>query len=317
MQKIGPEDWKQMFELLDTALDLPPAERNTWVETLDGSYERLKPALRELLSRHAANNSDAFLRELPHFTNVAGTSTSPLSLPEPGHHVGSYRLIRELGHGGMGSVWLAERADGVFKRTVALKLPHVTWIGGLAQRMARERDILATLEHPNIARLYDAGVDELGRPFMAMEYVEGQGIDRYCTERRLTVEQILPLILQVARAVAHAHARLVVHRDLKPGNILVTADGSVRLLDFGVAKLLESQTGEQTQFAARAFTPDYAAPEQIDGAPIGTASDVYSLGVVSYQLLAGWLPHSKQSAAEHGEKPETSGRPGSVQRIIR
>ena len=178
MQKIGPEDWKQMFELLDTALDLPPAERNTWVETLDGSYERLKPALRELLSRHAANNSDAFLRELPHFTNVAGISTSPLSLPEPGHQIGCYRLIRELGHGGMGSVWLAERADGVFKRTVALKLPHVTWIGGLAQRMARERDILATLEHPNIARLYDAGVDEFGRPFMAMEYVEGQSIDR-------------------------------------------------------------------------------------------------------------------------------------------
>jgi tetratricopeptide (TPR) repeat protein len=292
MQRIGPEDWKQMFELLDTALDLPPAERNTWVETLEGSYERLKPALRELLSRHAANNSDAFLRELPQFTNVAGIGTSSLSLPEPGHQIGSYRLVRELGRGGMGSVWLAERADGVFKRTVALKLPHVTWIGGLAERMARERDILATLEHPNIARLYDAGVDELGRPFMAMEYVEGHSIDRYCAEHRLSIDRILPLIVQVARAVAHAHARLVVHRDLKPGNILVTADGSVRLLDFGVAKLLEQQAGEQTQFAARAFTPDYAAPEQISGAPIGTAADVYSLGVVSYQLLAGSLPRS-------------------------
>jgi tetratricopeptide (TPR) repeat protein len=190
----------------------------------------------------------------------------------------------------MGSVWLAERADGVFKRTVALKLPHVTWIGGLAERMARERDILATLEHPNIARLYDAGVDEFGRPFMAMEYVEGRTIDRYCAERKLSIDQILPLILQVARAVAHAHARLVVHRDLKPGNILVTADGSVRLLDFGVAKLLENQAGDQTQFAARAFTPDYAAPEQISGAPIGTTTDIYSLGCVSYQLLTGSLP---------------------------
>lgn len=290
MQRIGPEDWKQMFELLDTALDLPPAERNTWVETLDGSYERLKPTLRELLSRHAANNSDAFLRELPQFTNIAGLSTSPSSLPEPGHQVGCYRLIRELGRGGMGSVWLAERTDGVFKRTVALKLPHVTWIGGLAERMARERDILASLEHPNIARLYDAGVDEFGRPFMAMEYVEGQTIDRYCAERKLAIDQILPLILQVARAVAHAHARLVVHRDLKPGNILVTADGSVRLLDFGVAKLLENQPGDQTQFAARAFTPDYAAPEQISGAPIGTTTDIYSLGRVSYELLTGSLP---------------------------
>lgn len=290
MQKIGPEDWKQMFELLDTALDLPAGERNTWIETLDGNYERLKPALRELLSKHAANDSGGFLRDLPQFTNVAGLSISPLSMPEPGHQVGNYRLIRELGRGGMGSVWLAERADGVFKRTVALKLPHVTWIGGLAERMARERDILATLEHPNIARLYDAGVDDLGRPFMAMEYVAGQSIDRYCTERLLPIDQILPLILQVARAVAHAHARLVVHRDLKPGNILVTADGSVRLLDFGVAKLLEHQAGEQTQFAARAFTPDYAAPEQINGAPIGTAADTYSLGRVSYQLLTGSLP---------------------------
>jgi tetratricopeptide (TPR) repeat protein len=297
MQSIGPEDWKQMFELLDTALDLPPAERNTWVDTLDGNYERLKPALRELLSKHAANDSNGFLRDLPQFTNVSGISTSPLNMPEPGHQVGSYRLIRELGRGGMGSVWLAERADGAFKRNVALKLPHVTWIGGLAERMSRERDILATLEHPNIARLYDAGVDEFGRPFMAMEYVEGKSIDRYCAERRLSVEQILPLILQVARAVAHAHARLVVHRDLKPGNILVTADGSVRLLDFGVAKLLETRAGEQTQFAARAFTPDYAAPEQIAGTPIGTATDVYSLGVVSYQLLTGWLPHSATSLA--------------------
>jgi eukaryotic-like serine/threonine-protein kinase len=308
MQRIGPEDWKQMFELLDTALDLPPAERSTWVETLDGNYERLKPALRELLSKHAANNSGGFLRDLPQFTNVAGISTSPLGMPEPGHQVGCYRLIRELGRGGMGNVWLAERADGVFKRSVALKLPHVTWIGGLAERMARERDILATLEHPNIARLYDAGVDEFGRPFMAMEYVEGQSIDRYCAERRSSIEQILPLIVQVARAVAHAHARLVVHRDLKPGNILVTADGSVRLLDFGVAKLLENQSGEQTQFAARAFTPDYAAPEQSSGAPIGTAADVYSLGVVSYQLLTGSLPYPPKQSGSDLDAPLASTR---------
>src|ERR1044072_6402973 len=190
MQKIGPEDWKQMFELLDTALDLPPADRNTWVEPLGGNQERLKPPLRELLGRHAANNSNAFLRELPQFTNVAGISTSPLHLPEPGHQVGCYRLIRELGRGGMGSVWLAERADGGVSRSVGLKFPHDAGIGALAERMARERDILATLEHPNIARLYDAGVDELGRPFMAMEYVEGQSIDRYCAERQLSIEQI-------------------------------------------------------------------------------------------------------------------------------
>lgn len=291
MRKIGPEDWKQMFELLDTALDLPAPERGTWIDALDGEYERLKPALRELLAKHAARETDTFLRDMPQFTNLTGISTSPLSTPESGNHVGPYRLVRELGRGGMGSVWLAERADGAFKRNVALKLPHVTWIGGLAERMARERDILATLEHPNIARLYDAGVDDFGRPFMAMEYVEGVTIDRYCSQQELTVEQILQLILQVARAVAHAHARLVVHRDLKPSNILVTTDGSVRLLDFGVAKLLENHPGEQTQFVVRAFTPEYAAPEQIKGEPISTATDVYSLGVVSYQLLTGVLPY--------------------------
>ncbi len=292
MQRIGPEDWKQMFELLDTALDLPPGERDLWLDSLSGEHARLKPALRDLLAKHATRDSDEFLRDIPQFTSLTGINTSPLSIPSPGNHVGPYRLVRELGRGGMGSVWLAERADGTFKRNVALKLPHVTWIGGLAERMARERDILATLEHPNIARLYDAGVDELGRPFMAMEYVEGETIDRYCAQHSPAVEQILQLILQVARAVAHAHARLVVHRDLKPSNILVTADGSVRLLDFGVAKLLENQPGEQTQFAVRAFTPEYAAPEQIKGEPISTATDVYSLGVVSYQLLAGALPYS-------------------------
>jgi eukaryotic-like serine/threonine-protein kinase len=306
MQKIGPEDWKQMFELLDTALDLPPAERDCWVDTLDGNHARLKPALRELLRKHAA--SDTFLRDLPQFTSVAGIDTSPLSMPEPGHQIGSYRLIRELGRGGMGSVWLAERADGAFKRAVALKLPHVTWIGGLAERMARERDILATLEHPNIARLYDAGVDEFGRPFMAMEYVEGQSIDRYCAQRHSSIDQILLLILQVARAVAHAHARLVVHRDLKPGNILVTGDGSVRLLDFGVAKLLENRAGEQTQFAARAFTPEYAAPEQISGAPVGTATDIYSLAAVSYQLLTGSLPYAANQSKPEFDAPLASTR---------
>jgi serine/threonine protein kinase/tetratricopeptide (TPR) repeat protein len=306
MQKIGPEDWKQMFELLDTVLDLPAPERNTWLDSLGGDYERLKPALRELLAKHAARETDGFLRDMPQFTSLTGISTSPLSSPEPGNHVGPYRLVRELGRGGMGSVWLAERADGSFKRNVALKLPHVTWIGGLAERMARERDILATLEHSNIARLYDAGIDDLGRPFMAMEFVEGQTIDRYCSQHQPTVEQILQLILQVARAVAHAHARLVVHRDLKPSNILVTADGSVRLLDFGVAKLLENQPGEQTQFAVRAFTPEYAAPEQIKGETISTATDVYSLGVVSYQLLTGALPYAtKKTGAGQLERAIT------------
>jgi serine/threonine-protein kinase len=169
--------------------------------------------------------------------------------------------------------------------------------------MARERDILASLEHPNIARLYDAGTDAQGRPFLALEYVEGQPIDVYCRERSLDAKARLHLLLQVAQAVAFAHSRLVVHRDLKPSNILVTADGQVRLLDFGIAKLMEGERTAETQLtqiAGRALTLDYASPEQIRGEPIGTASDVYSLGVVAYELLAGAKPYKlkRGSAAE-------------------
>jgi serine/threonine-protein kinase len=170
--------------------------------------------------------------------------------------------------------------------------------------MARERDILAGLEHPNIARLYDTGVDTLGRPYLAMDYVEGEPIDAYCRNRHLPIRERLALVLEVARAVAHAHSRLVVHRDLKPSNILVTADGSVRLLDFGIAKLLEADAvareTQLTQLAGHALTPEYASPEQIKGEPIGTATDVYSLAVVAYELLAGAKPYrlKRGTAAE-------------------
>jgi serine/threonine-protein kinase len=211
-----------------------------------------------------------------------------------GDEVGSYRLISELGRGGMGAVWLAERTDGQLKRQVALKLPHLAWGGALAERLTRERDILASLEHAHIARLYDAGVDREGRPYLAMEYVEGQPIDVYCRERALPLRGRIDLLLQVAAAVAHAHARLVVHRDLKPGNILVTADGQVQLLDFGIAKLMEGDRTEKTfltELAGRALTPDYASPEQIRGEPLGTASDVYSLGAVAYELLTDRRPY--------------------------
>jgi serine/threonine-protein kinase len=212
----------------------------------------------------------------------------------PGDVVGPYRLISEVGRGGMGAVWRAERTDGQLKRLVALKLPHIAWGGALAERMIRERDILASLEHAHIARLYDAGVDREGRPYLAMEYVEGRPIDEYCRERALPLRERIGLLLQVAAAVAHAHARLVVHRDLKPGNILVTADGQVQLLDFGIAKLIEGDRTEETfltELAGRALTPDYASPEQIRGEPLGTASDVYSLGAVAYELLTGARPY--------------------------
>ena len=246
------------------------------------------------------------------------TATFLATAPKPartghagaGDMVGPYRLISELGHGGMGAVWLAERPDGQLKRQVALKLPHLVWGGALAERLNRERDILASLEHSHIARLYDAGVDSQGRPYLAMEYVEGQPIDVYCRERALPLGERLELLLQVAAAVAHAHARLVVHRDLKPGNILVTADGQVRLLDFGIAKLMEGDRTEETlltELSGRALTPGYASPEQIRGEPLGTASDVYSLGAVAYELLTGARPYRlKRASAAELEEAVTS-----------
>ena len=293
--------WQAFSTLLDRALELPPSERLAWLEALGAEHEPLKPALRSVLQRSAGVEAHDWLDTLPH-TSAAATAPDDSPL-RPNALVGPYRLLRELGVGGMGAVWLAERADGTLKRQVALKLPRATWTRGLAERMARERDILASLEHPNIARLYDAGTDAQGRPFLALEYVEGKPIDLYCRERALNTKARLALLLQVARAVAFAHSRLVIHRDLKPSNILVTADGQVRLLDFGIAKLMEgdrTQETQLTQLAGQALTLDYASPEQIRGEQIGTASDVYSLGVVSYELLAGAKPYKlkRPSAAQ-------------------
>lgn len=212
-----------------------------------------------------------------------------------GDIVGPYRLVRKLGEGEMGIVWMAERSDGPIPRPVALKLPQV-WrpCAALVERMAREREILATLNHPNVARLYNAGVTTAGQPYLALEYIEGRRIDEFVAEAGLDLRRLLALFIQVTDAVAHAHSQLVVHRDLKPSNILVTAGGDARLLDFGIAKLLEqgeARETELTQQSGRALTPDYASPEQIAGEPIGTASDVYSLGVVLYELLTGVRPY--------------------------
>jgi serine/threonine-protein kinase len=252
--------WPVFNRLLDAALELPPGERLSWLEALGPEHERLKPALRALLLRSGGVET-AWLATLPRGdAALPAVDESDLAA---GAVVGPYRLLRELGVGGMGAVWLAERADGSLKRQVALKLPRTSWTRGLAERLARERDILAALEHPHIARLYDAGTDAQGRPFLALEYVEGQPIDVYCRERSLNTKARLALLLQVAQAVAFAHSRLVIHRDLQPSNILVTADGAVRLLDFGIAKLMEGDRTEETQLtqlAGRALTLDYASP---------------------------------------------------------
>ena len=298
-------DWPALSALLDEALALPAGERSAWLAALPGERSALRETLARLLEVAPGVETDELLAALPRFgapgaeAGETGEACDPLAAPAPGDPVGPYRLLSELGRGGMGAVWLAERADAQPRRKIALKLPHLGWAPGLAARLARERDILASLEHPNIARLYDAGVDQLGRPYLALEYVDGVPIDRYCQDHALPLRARLHLILQVAAAVAHAHTRLVVHRDLKPSNILVTESGEVRLLDFGIARLLQQEGGEATELtrlAGRALTPDYASPEQIRGEPIGTASDVYSLGVVSYELLAGARPYRLKGA---------------------
>ena len=292
---------RRLAALLDRAFTLADGERTAWLASLAGDDAALRPKLLELLAQRDAPETRDLLARLPAL--AAGAAAPGASEQQGGDMVGPYRLLRLLGRGGMGEVWLAERSDGSLKRKVALKLPHVTWAPGLAERFARERDILAALEHPNIARLYDAGVDVRGRPFMALEYVEGEPLDQYCRARTLPVSARVRLLLQVADAVAFAHGRLVLHRDLKPGNLLVTADGHVRLLDFGIAKLMAGDVARETaltQAAGRALTLDYASPEQIRGEPLGTASDVYSLGVVAFEVLAGGRPYrlKRGSAAE-------------------
>lgn len=291
--KQDPRQLRRLYELLDTGLDLDPAARSAWMDQLPAADQALAPRLRELLAR-ASVETDDFMRR-----NAVERLPLPTEDDEgaqrPGDLVGPYRLLSRLGAGGMATVWLAERLDGTVSRQVALKLPREGWGQGLTRRLARERDILASLEHPLIARLYDGGQLPDGRPWLAMEHVPGSPIDRHCREARLAPEQTVRLFLQVIEAVAFAHARLVVHRDLKPGNVLVDDQGRVRLLDFGVAKLLGSDADEAgaalTRMHGQPITLEYASPEQLRRQAIGVASDVYSLGVILFELLTGQRPY--------------------------
>jgi len=281
--------------LLDEALELPDTEREPWLEQLGDRHRELTPLLREMLARQVNVATADVFATLPRIDSPDGDGRKATSAYARDAIVGPYRLVRELGRGGMGEVWLAARVDGLVARPVAIKLP--TMLGSrhaLAERFARERQILAPLEHPNIARLYDAGFAGDGQPYLALEYVEGEPIDVYCDAHRIDLRGRIALFLQALGAVQYAHTNLVLHRDLKPSNILVTAGGEVKLLDFGIAKLMDDGSAQETaltQMAGRALTLDYASPEQIAGAPLTTASDVYSLGVVLYELLCGERPY--------------------------
>jgi WD40 repeat protein len=285
-----------LSSLLEQALPLDRPARSRWLEALAPEYRDLAEILREALI--PTQIQDPALDKLATLPKVQSNNEDSLSGEgglKPGERLGPYELIRPLGAGGMAEVWLARRADGAFKRDVALKLPLLLRARkDLEPRFAREREILASLTHPNIARLYDAGFTQHGQPYLALEFVAGMPLTTYCDDRRLTLRERLVLFGQVLSAVQYAHANLVIHRDLKPSNILVTGDGQVQLLDFGIAKLLsdgEAKETELTQLGGRALTPDYAAPEQIVGAPITTAADVYALGVVLYEILTGERPY--------------------------
>lgn len=292
-----------MSRLLDDALALDARKRRVWLESLSSEYRDLAPALRDaLLTAGTAGSARDCLTTLPKWGADVPSESVPASGLQCGQRVGPYELIRLLGTGGMAEVWLARRADGAFKREVALKLPLLTRLRkDLAERFARERDILAALEHPHIARLYDAGVDALGLPYLAMEYVPGAPLTSWCDARRLSIAERLHLFLQVLEAAQYAHDRQVIHRDLKPSNILVTKSGQALLLDFGVAKLLvEPVEPPLTGLYGRALTPAYASPEVWRGEGLDVRSDQYSLGVLLYELMTGRRPYEFEELCSSG-----------------
>jgi serine/threonine protein kinase len=295
MANLSKEQWQRLEPLLDELLDLDPSARAGRLAELAEGDPELAADLALMLAAEEQSSLDD------------GSSTpvadARASLSLPGTTIGPYRLLEGIGHGGMGSVWLAERSDGRFEGRVAIKFLNLALIGrGAEQRFQREGAVLARLTHPAIARLLDAGSTSTGQPYLVLEYVDGRPIDRHCDDHRLGVAERIRLLLQVMAAVSHAHQNLVVHRDLKPSNILVTGDGRPRLLDFGIAKLLETETGpadrsELTAVDGQALTPGFAAPEQVQGDPITTATDVYALGVLLHLLLSGEHPTGAEATS--------------------
>ena len=302
--QLTRHDWTRITGIFDVVRELPPADREARLLALTAGDAALQQEVESLLS---ADADDAFLAPA-----IERAFRPPPPNPLLGRVVGAYRIEREIGRGGMGVVYEGHHVDRQLDKRVAIKTlsigvdrPELLW------RFKRERQILAKLEHPNIAALYDGGTTDDGIPYLVMEFVTGQRIDTWCEARQLTIRQRLDLFRQACAAVQFAHAKLIVHRDLKPGNIFVTDDGTVKLLDFGVAKLLvtDDVSGELTRGGAAPLTTAYAAPEQFRGDEITTAADVYSLGVILFRLLSGSAPHDVAGLTPSEARQAMSTRP--------
>jgi eukaryotic-like serine/threonine-protein kinase len=314
--RMRPERRKQTESFFEAALERPAAAREEWLREVCGNDDELCAAVLRLLNAH--RRAEGIL-EGPAPT-VEALPDEPDG-PPPGRRIGAYRLVREVGRGGMSIVYLAERDDGQFQQTVAVKvIRRGLDAPDLVRRFCAERQILASLHHPHIARLLDGGTTEDGLPFLAMEHVPGEPLTEFCDRRQLTVDERLKLFVTVAHAVQYAHRNLVVHRDLKPSNILVTREGEIKLLDFGIAKLLDPSaspdTAPQTRPGLRLMTPEYASPEQLRGEAVTTATDVYGLGLLLYELLCGCHPfrHHAGKDRRRGDGEKGPLRPSSAVR---
>jgi serine/threonine protein kinase len=309
---MTPDRWKEIEEVFQTALDLPPVERRGYIAEACAGDDTLREQVEALVAQHDAAGEfietpalDVVALRPPPDQSAAAPMTESFVDPSIGRRIGAYRITREIGRGGMGAVYLAERADSEFRLSVAVKLiKRGMDTDFILRRFRNERQILASLDHPHIARLLDGGTTEDGLPYFVMEYIEGLPIYRYCDERKLTLRERLALFRKVCDAVHYAHRNLVIHRDIKPSNILVTPDGKPKLLDFGIAKVLnpeiaEAITLDPTATAMRLMTPEYASPEQVQGLRVTPATDVYSLGILLYELLTGHRPYRLRNRAPH------------------
>ena len=287
---MQPERWVQIEEIVQLALDCVPTERPAMLESACGKDLDLRREVESLLAFHG----DSGFRTSAAFEDGIKALKQRSGELHRGRHIGTYRVLREIGRGGMGSVYLAARADDSFQKSVAIKIVRRGLdTDDIIERFRNERQILATLDHPNITRLLDGGTTDDGLPYFVMEYIEGRPIDLYCEEHRLNISERLRLFQGVCAALRYAHQNLVVHRDIKPSNVLVTKEGVPRLLDFGIAKLLAPGTAavQRTSTGLRPLTLEYASPEQVRGESITTSSDVYSMGVLLFLLLTGHRPY--------------------------